>query len=48
MIEDEKSATLKDLIDPEHLLRAIDNSLEHSGTRTNACLRTLQETTQTA
>jgi hypothetical protein len=29
MIEDEKSATLKDLIDPEHLLQAIANSLEH-------------------
>jgi hypothetical protein len=26
---DEKSATLKDLIDPEHLLQAIQNSLEH-------------------
>lgn len=26
---DEKSATPKDVIDPEHLLEAIDNSLEH-------------------
>jgi hypothetical protein len=30
MTEDEKSATLKDLIDPEHLLQAIANSLDHS------------------
>ncbi len=30
MITDDKSATLKDLIDPEHLLQAIDNSLLHS------------------
>jgi hypothetical protein len=27
---DEQTATLKSMIDPEHLLQAIENSLEHS------------------
>jgi hypothetical protein len=27
---DEQTATLKNVIDPEHLLQAIENSLEHS------------------
>jgi len=31
MIRDKKPVTLKDLIDPEHLLQAIKNSLNHSG-----------------
>ncbi len=29
MVRDEKSTTLRDLIAPEHLLQAIDNSLMH-------------------
>jgi hypothetical protein len=29
MVRDKKPATLKDLIAPEHLLQAIDNSLMH-------------------
>jgi len=28
---DDRSSTLKGIIDPEHLLQAIENSLEHSG-----------------
>jgi hypothetical protein len=31
MVRDEKPTILKDLIAPEHLVQAIDNSLMHSG-----------------
>jgi hypothetical protein len=30
MTGDEQAATLKGMVDPEHLLQAIENSLEHS------------------